>query len=144
MEQENMLHLMKYGISCIQMFGSGQDVDSISDEQFRSTIKTFLLDPSQFVAGNMRHHLPAWKKWFSKFGLTSKAGAVLQWIEHGVSFDVVHPCSAVQQRRPRFAERLQLVKELLSITVIIELVNALLEREAPRQVHFANRVSCAY
>jgi hypothetical protein len=61
------------------MFGSGQDIDIISDEDFRSTTKKFLLDPSQFVVGNIRHHLPAWKQWFSVFGLTSKATAVLQW-----------------------------------------------------------------
>jgi len=58
--------------------------------------------------------------------------------EHGVSFSFVHPCSEVQQRHPQFTESLQLVKDLLSKTVGAELAKALLDREIPGQVHFAN------
>lgn len=68
----------------------------------------------------------------------------MRWVEHGVSCEFVHPCSAVQQRHPRFAKRSQLVNDLLSKIVSTELVNALLELEAPGQVRFAYRVSCAY
>ena len=48
-----------HAISHMQMSGSGLDVDSICDMRFGSEIKTFLLDPSQFVAGNIRRHLLA-------------------------------------------------------------------------------------
>jgi len=59
MQQEDMLHLLKCAISCIQTFAFQQDIDTTSDEIQQSAIKTFLLDPSQFVAGNIRHHLLA-------------------------------------------------------------------------------------
>ena len=85
--------------------------------------------------------MPAWSP---VFGLTSKAAAVLQLIEHGVLFGFVHPCSEVQQRHPRFAECLHLVKDLLSKTVGTGLLHALLESEVPGQVHIADRVSCTY
>lgn len=83
----------------------------MSDQEFMLTVKTFLLDLAQFVAGSTTHHLLAWQELFSTFGLTSKAAAVLQWIEHGVSFDFVHPLSEVQKSHPRFNERLQLVQD---------------------------------
>ena len=73
-----------------------QDNDSMSDQDFMSAVKTVLLDPAQFVAGSTKHHLLAWQELFSTFGLTSKAAAVSQWIEHGVSLDFVHPLSEVQ------------------------------------------------
>ena len=135
MQQEYMLHLLQCAISRIQMFGSGQDLHNISDENFLSAIKTFLLNPSQFVSGKIRH------QWFSVFRLTSKAATILQWIEHVVSFGFVHPFSEEQQRHSRFSERLL---GLLSKTVGAESVNALLDCDAPGQVHFANRVSCTY
>jgi hypothetical protein len=59
MQQEDMLHLLKCAVSCIQIFGFEQGVNTICDENLKSAIKTFLLDPSQFVAGNIRHHLLA-------------------------------------------------------------------------------------
>lgn len=66
-QQEDMMHLLQCAFSRIQMFSSGQDIDVLSDEDLRSAIKIFLLDASQFVAGHIRHHLPAWKQWFSVF-----------------------------------------------------------------------------
>lgn len=81
---------------------------------------------------------------FAVFGITSKAAAVLQWTEQGVSFDFVHPFSEVQKSHPRYNERLQLVQGLLSKTVSAGSVNAMLDRDTPGRVRFANRVSCTY
>ena len=143
MQRKDMLHLLQCAMPRIHMFTSGQDT-SMSDEQFMAIVKSFLLDPAQFVAGTPRHHLPAWQQYFSEFGLNSKASAVLQWVEHGVSFEFVHPFSDVQKRHPRYDERVQLVQDLLCKTVGVESVNALLDRDTPGQVQFANRVSCTY
>lgn len=81
MQAENMLHLLQSAVPRIHMFGTERDVDNSSDELFMSSVKGFLLDPAHCVAGNTRHHLPAWQHFFVVFGITSKAAAVLQWIE---------------------------------------------------------------
>ena len=133
MQRKDMLHLLQCAMPRIHMFTSGQDT-SMSDEQFMAIVKSFLLDPAQFVAGTPRHHLPAWQQYFSEFGLNSKASAVLQWVQHTVSFEFVHPFSDVQKRHPRYNERVQLVQDLLCKTVGAESVNALLDRDTPGQV----------
>lgn len=137
-----MLHLLQQAIVGINMFDSGHDMDNSSDVDFMAKFESFLLDSSQYRAGNIRHHMPAWQQLFATFGTTSKASSVLHWIEHGVSFDFVHPQSVVQQGHPRYQERLQLVLDLLSKTVPAESMNALVDCDVPGQVHFANRKSC--
>lgn len=139
-----MTQLMSQAIDRILLFDSGHDMDDITDDTFLAAAHEFLLDPQQFRAGNVRHHLPAWQQLFAQFGTSHKAHSVLQWIEHGVSFDFVHPQSTVQHSHPRFEERLQLVADLLCKTVGDEFVNAFLDCDTPRQVHFANRVSCTF
>ena len=135
---------MQQAINRILLFHTGQDMDDSSDEGFLAAAHAFLLDPKQFRAGNIKHHLPAWQQLFAKSGTSHKAHSVLQWIEHGVSFDFVHPHSVVQQSHPRFQERLKLVANLLCNTVGDESVDALLDCDTSRQVHFATRVSCTY
>lgn len=133
MQAVKMLHLLQCAVPRIYMCGTEHDMDKSSDEMFMSVVKGFLLDPAQFVAGNVRHHLPAWQKFFAVFGTTSKAAAVLQWIEHGVSFDFAHPFSEVQKSHPRYNERLQLVQGLLSL-VSAGSVNAMLDRDTPGSI----------
>ncbi|DBA66143.1 TPA: hypothetical protein ACH3X2_002619 [Trebouxia sp. C0005] len=140
----DMIKLFQQAESQIALFGSGQDVENSPDTSFMSHAKSFLLDPSKFRAGNTRQHLPAWQHLFATFGTTHKAALVLGWIEHGVSFDFVAPRSEIQQSHPRFEERLQLVTDLLNHTVSAECVDACLDYDTPKQVHFANRVSCMY
>lgn len=144
MSEDRMLQLLQCAIANIALFTTGRDHDFSPDDNFLTTIKTFLLDPGHFVAGNIRHHLPAWKALFDSIGVSSKAAAVLQWVEHGVSFDFVHPLAEVQQAIPRYKERLQLVHDLLSKTVSAGSIDELLDCDTPGQVHFANRVSCTY
>ena len=91
----------------------------------------FLLNPKDSVAGNLKNHLPAWQQFFAMiiFSHTSKASSVLDWIEHGVSLQLVHPRSEEQTEHPRFAKRYQLVEDLLTKTVGVQHVQSNLDCE---------------
>lgn len=116
----------------------------MGDSTILHTVKQFLLNPKDFVVGNLRTHLPAWQQFFVIFGHTSKTDSVLDWIKNGVSLRFVHPRAAEQTAHPRFGKRIQLVAELLAKTVGAEHVQLYLDCEHPQQVQFANRVSCSY
>lgn len=144
MTQFGLTSLMQQATDRAGLFGSGRDVDYSTDAAFLARAHSFLLDPKQFQAGNPRHHLPAWQMLFDAFGRSHKSDMVLNWIEHGVSFDFVHPQSSIQQSHPRYQERLQLVTELLSKTVPADSIDDYINCDSPKSVHFANRVSCKY
>ena len=139
-----MLGLMHEAIHRLQSANPTQEAESSTDEGFLSSIQQFLLDPAQFVAGNLRHHLVAWQLFFKTVGHSSKAASVLAWIQHGVPLDFIHPFSEQQQLHPRFKDRIQLVEGLLDKTLRSEHTEAFLDCDSPAQVQFANRVSCTY
>ena len=102
-----------------------------------------MLDPAQFVAGNLTRHHAAWKMLFAKYGYTKRARHVLRWVAEGVKFEFVSPFSPGQEKHPRFQTKLQVVRQLLSDTVGPDAVHGMLHRNQPASVQFANRVSCS-
>ena len=96
MTEQGMLDLLQQAEARLQAYGSGQDLEFSADSAFLDTVKQFLLNPKDSVAGNLRNHLPAWQQFFAIFGHTSKTDSVLDWIKHGVSLGFVHPWSEEQ------------------------------------------------
>ena len=118
-------------------------VDGSSDEQLLSYLHSIMLDPIQFVAGNLTRHHAAWQMLFRTYGYTKRARHVLSWVADGIKFEFVSPFSPGQERHPRYRVRLQLVRQLLSNTVGPDAVHGMLHRDQPAHVQFANRISCS-
>lgn len=122
--------------------GTLEGVECEDDSSFQQQLQEIMLDPEQFVASNIRNHLPAWQQYFAHFGNTGKSRQVLAWIEHGFSLSFVSVHAASQQVHPRYRENVQAVTDLLQQVVSKDQVPALLTGNRPAQVHFPNRVSC--
>ena len=67
----------------------------------------------------------------------------VNWVEHGVLLEFVHPVSPGQERHPHYHSKLQLVEQLLCDAVGPGVVGSMLGRDSAAQVQFANRVSCS-
>ena len=118
-------------------------IDMSSDEQLLQYLHSIMLDPAQFVAGNLARHHAAWQMFGSKFGHTKQAKQVLSWVAEGIKFDFVSPFCPGQEKHPRYHAKLLQVEQLLCSTVPLEQVQAMLHRDQPAPVQFAKRVSCS-
>ena len=135
-----MLSLLQQGFDRLEQPDA---MDMSSDDQLLSYLHSIMLDPAQFVAGNLTRHLAAWQMFCSKFGHNKPARQVLAWVSEGIKFEFVSPFSPGQERHPRYHSKLQQVDQLLCNTVGPEHMHDMLHRDQPAPVQFANRVSCS-
>ena len=90
--------------------------DHSSDEQILFDLHSFVLDPKNFVVGNIKQHLVAWQCYFARYGNTVRSSQVLHWIAHGVRLEFVNPFAPGQDKHPHFKQKLQFVQSLLHRT----------------------------
>ena len=98
MSDDTMLSLLQ------QVFDRLEQFDATylsSDDQLLSYLHSIMLDPAQFVAGNLTRHLAAWQLFCSKFGNNKPARQVLAWVVEGIKFEFVSPSSPGQEKHPR-------------------------------------------
>ena len=138
--QARMLHLLQQAFNRLEQPDAE---DHSSDAQLLAYLHEIMLDPVQFVAGNVSKHLVAWQALFAKLGHSRKSALVLYWIRHGVVLEFVSPFASGQQQHPRYHSKLKLVEQLLQDTAGPDAVHSMLHRDLPAQVQFANRVSCS-
>lgn len=131
--------LLRAAIS--ELLGAPNVQEGLADADWLKSVKSFLLPVESFRAGFISMRIDTWQMYFETFGWTAKSKAVLHWLEHGLNVNWVPVQATCQQRHPRFAKRLELVKALLTKTVGESHVASKLSGAEPQHVHFQNRVS---
>lgn len=133
------LDLMHQAIA--MLLGTLPDLPEMSDEAWVAHVKSMLLPLEHFRAGFISTRIDSWQLYFQQFGMTAKARQILQWLEHGLDISWVPVDSLSQQKHPRYAKKVELVRALLTKTVGAEQVASKLQGSEPQHVHFQNRAS---
>ena len=75
--KHTQLMLLQQAIDQMHKLHTVEGVEYAEDSTFQKQLQGIMLDPDQFVASNLRNHLPAWQQYFDHFGHTAQSKQVL-------------------------------------------------------------------
>lgn len=69
--KHTQLTLLQQAISQMHKLHTMEGVEYERDSTFQKQLQEIMLDPDQFVASNLKNHLPAWQQYFEHFEHTA-------------------------------------------------------------------------